>query len=39
MVILVAGTGDAALSPGTAFIPASVAVEWRAGLREREDPW
>jgi len=39
MVILVAGTGDAALSPGTAFIPASVAVEWRAGLRERDDPW
>lgn len=41
MVILVAGigTGGAALSAGTAFIPASVVAGWRAGLREGEDPW
>lgn len=45
MVILVAGigigigTGGAALSAGTAFIPASVVAGWGAGLQVREDPW
>jgi hypothetical protein len=33
MVILVAGTGDAAQSAGTAFIPASVVAV------EGDDPW